>query len=49
MNKIKYKKKTIPKAIREQCWVNIMGKTFENKCYRRTDLCSMCYCVNNIK
>lgn len=33
MNKIKYKKKTIPKAIREQCWVNIMGKTFENKCY----------------
>tara|TARA_B110000914_G_C15369588_1_gene402522 strand:+ start:323 stop:646 length:324 start_codon:yes stop_codon:yes gene_type:complete len=33
MNKIKYKKKTIPKAIREQCWVNIMGKKFENKCY----------------
>lgn len=26
-------KAKIPKAIREQCWITIFGKTFENKCY----------------
>ena len=29
----KYKKKTIPKAIREQCWIASFGKVFEHKCY----------------
>jgi 5-methylcytosine-specific restriction endonuclease McrA len=29
----KYKKKNIPKAIREQCWLQTMGKIFEHKCY----------------
>jgi 5-methylcytosine-specific restriction endonuclease McrA len=28
-----YIKKNIPKAIREQCWILYMGKTFEGKCY----------------
>jgi len=28
-----YKKKTIPKAIREQCWIQSFGKSFEHKCY----------------
>jgi len=28
-----YKKQAIPKAIREQVWINIFGKTFEHKCY----------------
>ena len=34
----KYRKKTIPKAIREQVWLKFMGKTFEHKCY--IDWCS---------
>tara|TARA_B100001057_G_C22668813_1_gene878990 strand:+ start:27 stop:371 length:345 start_codon:yes stop_codon:yes gene_type:complete len=32
-NKKPYKKQTIPKAIREQCWVASFGKVFEHKCY----------------
>ena len=24
-------KKTIPKAIREQCWISVFGKVFEHK------------------
>lgn len=28
----KYKKKPIPKALREQVWLSHMGKTFEEKC-----------------
>lgn len=27
------KKATIPKALREQVWIQTMGRTFENKCY----------------
>ena len=27
------KKVTIPKAIREQCWITVFGKTFQNSCY----------------
>ena len=27
------RKQNIPKAIREQCWLLTMGKTFENKCF----------------
>ena len=27
------KKATIPKAIREQCWIEVFGKSFEHKCY----------------
>jgi len=27
------KKATIPKAIREQCWITVFGKSFENSCY----------------
>ena len=27
------KKATIPKAIREQCWLEVFGKKFEHKCY----------------
>tara|TARA_Y100001958_G_C21233917_1_gene560024 strand:- start:2077 stop:2358 length:282 start_codon:yes stop_codon:yes gene_type:complete len=26
-------KKKIPKAIRQQCWLNNFGKKYENKCY----------------
>jgi len=26
-------KKKIPKAIREQCWLNTVGKKYETKCY----------------
>ena len=26
-------KATIPKAIREQCWIQIFGETFKEKCY----------------
>ena len=36
MKKIKkkmYKKKPIPKAIREQVWLQTFGKLYENKCY----------------
>mgnify|MGYP003149206150 CR=1 FL=1 len=28
-----YKKKNIPKAIREQVWIRVMGKIYETKCY----------------
>ena len=31
--KKKYKKATIPKAIREQCWIQVFGETFKEKCY----------------
>ena len=32
--KINIKKKSrIPKAIREQCWLNIMGKVYQKPCY----------------
>ena len=27
------KKANIPKAIREQCWIEVFGKSFEHKCY----------------
>jgi len=27
------KKATIPKAVREQCWLTIIGKKYESKCY----------------
>jgi 5-methylcytosine-specific restriction endonuclease McrA len=27
------KKVTIPKAVREQCWLQVFGKTFEHSCY----------------
>ena len=40
-NKKPYKKTTIPKAIREQCWIQIFGKEFEHKCY-------ISWCENNI-
>ena len=26
-------KKAIPKAIREQCWLQVFGKRYEHKCY----------------
>ena len=29
----KYKKKNIPKAIREQCWIQVFGEKFKSKCY----------------
>ena len=29
----KYEKKTIPKAVREQVWIQNFGKRFEHKCY----------------
>lgn len=28
-----YRKGNIPKAIREQCWIQSFGKSFEHKCY----------------
>ena len=31
--KLKYHKKNIPKAVREQCWIEIFGKIFEHECY----------------
>ena len=31
--KRKYIKTTIPKAIREQCWIQVFGETFKKKCY----------------
>jgi len=31
--KSKYRKATIPKAIREQCWLQVFGKKYEEKCY----------------
>ena len=27
------KKANIPKAVREQCWLNSFGKVFERRCY----------------
>ena len=29
----KYQKANIPKAIREQCWLDTMGKKYESSCY----------------
>ena len=37
----KYIKKNIPKAIREQCWLQTMGKKYESSCYIN-------WCQNNI-
>lgn len=31
--KEKYKKATIPKAVREQCWLKVFGESFKQKCY----------------
>ena len=31
--KEKYKKATIPKAVREQCWLKVFGESFKEKCY----------------
>ncbi len=28
-----YKKQTIPKALREQCWLHNFGKKYEHSCY----------------
>lgn len=33
MNVKKYKKKHIPKALREQVWLHQFGKKFQHKCY----------------
>ena len=30
-----YRKQNIPKAIREQCWIQSFGRTFDHKCYIR--------------
>ena len=27
------RKQTIPKAVREQCWLTTVGKEYESKCY----------------
>ena len=27
------KKAAVPKAIREQCWLSVVGKKYESKCY----------------
>ena len=27
------KKKTIPKGVREQCWLTVFGKSFEHTCF----------------
>jgi hypothetical protein len=35
------RKANIPKALREQVWISIFGKTFENECYVH-------WCVNKI-
>lgn len=32
-NNKKYKKKNIPKAIREQCWIQSFGEIFKHSCY----------------
>ena len=29
----KYHKVTIPKAVREQCWLHVFGKKYEHTCY----------------
>ena len=39
--KSKYKKKKIPKALREQVWINKMGKNF-------TGTCSISWCENDM-
>jgi hypothetical protein len=31
--KKKHKKANIPKAIREQCWIQVFGEKFKQKCY----------------
>ncbi len=31
--KAKYRKATIPKAIREQCWLQVFGEKYKEKCY----------------
>lgn len=31
--KTAYKKQTIPKALREQCWIHNFGERFKHKCY----------------
>ena len=36
-----YKKKSIPKAIREQVWYRYFGKSYQHKCY-------VTWCYNNI-
>ena len=33
MKKKKHNKETIPKAIREQCWIQYFGKVYEHKCH----------------
>ncbi len=33
VKKEKYKKKPIPKAIREQVWITTFGRVFEHRCY----------------
>ena len=38
---IKYKKKKIPKALREQVWINKMGKNFSGTC-------SISWCENDM-
>ena len=37
----KYKKATIPKAVREQTWIKTFGETFKHKCY-------ISWCTNEI-
>ena len=37
----KYKKKQIPKAIREQVWIKYIGKYYQNKC-------TISWCTNKI-
>jgi hypothetical protein len=39
--KKKYKKANIPKAIREQCWLQVFGENFKEKCY-------ISWCENDI-
>lgn len=35
------RKETIPKAIREQCWLNSFGKVYEHTCY-------ISWCTNTV-
>ena len=41
LKKNKYVKKTIPKALREQVWINTIGKKFSSKC-------TISWCANTI-
>ena len=41
LKKNKYVKKTIPKALREQVWINTIGKKFSSKC-------TISWCTNTI-